>query len=67
MQDRVTEYVDHLHEHFLHPVVIRNGHYTLPHAPGYSIEILPESLSRFAFPDGETWKDEAHEVHIVPA
>ncbi len=67
MQDRVTEYVDHLHEHFLHPVVIRNGHYTLPHAPGYSIEILPESLSRFAFPDGETWKDEAHEVRIVPA
>jgi len=59
MTDRVTEYVDHLHEHFRHPVVIRNGHYTLPLAAGYSAEILPESLNRFAFPDGETWKGEA--------
>jgi len=27
MEDRVIEYVDHLHEHFLHPVKIRRGHY----------------------------------------
>jgi L-fuconate dehydratase len=67
MQDRVTEYVDHLHEHFRHPVVIRNGNYMLPQAAGYSAEILPESLSRFAFPNGETWKDQDHEVHLVQA
>jgi L-fuconate dehydratase len=67
MKERVTEYVDHLHEHFRHPVVIRNGHYMLPQAPGYNGEILPESLSRFAFPDGETWKGEADEVHFVQA
>ncbi len=55
MQDRVIEYVDHLHEHFLHPVIIRNAHYQLPTAPGYSIQIKPESLTRFAYPHGEAW------------
>jgi L-fuconate dehydratase len=56
MQDRVIEYVDHLHEHFIHPVKIRRGHYLLPEAPGYSIEIFPETLSQYSFPDGERWK-----------
>jgi L-fuconate dehydratase len=41
MQDRVIEYVDHLHEHFLHLVVIRDGRYMLPNKPGYSIEMYP--------------------------
>jgi len=58
MQDRVIEYVDHLHEHFLDPVAIRKGHYMPPHKAGYSIEIYPESLARFAFPDGAAWKVE---------
>jgi L-fuconate dehydratase len=57
MEDRVVEYVDHLHEHFRDPVIIRKGHYMLPQQPGYSIEILPESLERFSFPAGEAWKD----------
>ncbi|MCU1321517.1 MAG: mandelate racemase/muconate lactonizing protein [Acidobacteriaceae bacterium] len=56
MQDRVIEFVDHLHEHFLDPVIIRNGHYQLPTTPGYSIQIKPESLARFAFPHGEAWQ-----------
>jgi L-fuconate dehydratase len=56
MKDRVIEYVDHLHEHFLNPVKIRRGHYLLPHAPGYSIEIFPETLKQYAFPDGEVWQ-----------
>ena len=56
MQDRVIEYVDHLHEHFVHPVRMRRGHYLVPHEAGYSIEILPESLERFQFPDGEVWR-----------
>ena len=55
MQDRVIEYVDHLHEHFLHPVVICNGHYQLPTAPGYSIQVREESLTRFAYPNGAAW------------
>ncbi|MBB5055979.1 L-fuconate dehydratase [Granulicella aggregans] len=56
LEDRVIEYVDHLHEHFLTPVDIRRGRYFLPETPGYSIEIRPESLKKFAFPEGEAWK-----------
>jgi L-fuconate dehydratase len=55
MQDRVIEYVDHLHEHFLAPVHILHGHYQVPSAPGYSIQIKPETLTRYAFPQGEVW------------
>ena len=57
LEDRVIEFVDHLHEHFLTPVVIRNGHYQLPTAPGYSIQIKPESLTRFAYPNGPAWTE----------
>jgi L-fuconate dehydratase len=53
LTDRVIEYVDHLHEHFQDPVVIRRGHYMLPKASGYSGEILPASLEQFEFPNGE--------------
>ena len=64
MQDRVIEYVDHLHEHFLDPVVIRNGRYMPPHKPGYSIEIYPKSLTRFAFPDGVEWAHDPSAPHL---
>src|SRR4051794_28494765 len=37
LDDRILEYGDHLHEHFLDPVVVRNGRYMPPQAPGYSI------------------------------
>lgn len=55
LEGRILEYVDHLHEHFVHPVVMRNGHYLPPTAPGYSITMKPESLETYRFPDGETW------------
>ena len=55
MEDRVIEFVDHLHEHFVDPVQIRNGHYFLPKKPGYSIEIYPETLNDFSYPDGKVW------------
>jgi L-fuconate dehydratase len=42
MDGRVIEYVDHLHEHFLDPVVIRAGRYVLPSQPGYSAQMRPE-------------------------
>jgi L-fuconate dehydratase len=48
MEGRMIEFVDHLHEHFVHPVVVRRGHYVVPDAPGYSIEMKPQSLSRHA-------------------
>jgi L-fuconate dehydratase len=53
--DRVVEYVDHLHEHFVTPVTILRGRYLLPEVPGYSIEILPETLEEYAFPGGSCW------------
>ncbi|MCG5471744.1 L-fuconate dehydratase [Micromonospora sp. LAH09] len=53
--DRVVEYVDHLHEHFVDPVVISDGHYVTPTAPGFSAAMRPESLVRYAYPDGPAW------------
>jgi L-fuconate dehydratase len=55
LDDRVCEFVDHLHEHFVDPVHVANGRYRAPTTPGYSIEIRPESLSEYAFPDGAGW------------
>jgi len=55
LENRIVEYVDHLHEHFVHPVAIRDGRYQAPTAPGYSIKMKPESLRTFAFPDGAAW------------
>ena len=56
---RVTEFVDHLHEHFVDPVVIRKARYMPPAAPGYSTEIAQESRLHYRFPDGLAWKENA--------
>jgi L-fuconate dehydratase len=55
--NRVTEFVDHLHEHFVDPVVIKNARYMAPLAPGYSAEINQESRRHYQFPVGDAWKD----------
>ncbi|HET6211791.1 MAG TPA: enolase C-terminal domain-like protein [Micromonosporaceae bacterium] len=52
---RMVEYVDHLHEHFVDPVRVIDGRYRLPTAPGYSVTMRPESIARYAFPDGPAW------------
>jgi L-fuconate dehydratase len=57
LENRVTEYVDHLHEHFVDPVRIRNAHYLLPTQPGYSAEMYPQTLKDYSFPDGKVWRD----------
>lgn len=56
LENRMLEYVDHLHEHFIEPVAIKNGHYMPPEKPGYSITMHTESLNRFEFPQGAEWK-----------
>ena len=56
LENRLVEFVDHLHEHFLHPVHMRHGKYMPPTAPGYSIEMKPESLRTFEYPDGPAWE-----------
>merc|ERR1711977_171353 len=61
----VLEYVDHLHEHFNHPSVIKGGYYQTPMEPGYSVEMKPESMDLFSFPGGPGgwWKsDEAKPI-----
>ncbi|KAH8895875.1 mandelate racemase/muconate lactonizing enzyme family protein [Thozetella sp. PMI_491] len=53
----VLEFVDHLHEHFLHPARIEQGHYVTPLEPGYSVEMRSESIYRYTYPgeDGKSW------------
>ncbi len=55
LEHRVLEYVDHLHEHFVDPVVLRGGRYMPPTRPGYSITMKAESLDRFEFGKGAAW------------
>ncbi len=56
LENRWTEYVDHLHEHFTDPVIIHAGRYMPPKASGYSIDLRPESIAQFAYPDGHYWQ-----------
>jgi L-fuconate dehydratase len=54
-RDRVIEYVDHLHEHFLAPVRVVNGHYAAPSTPGFSAQMHASSISEYTYPDGTFW------------
>jgi L-fuconate dehydratase len=67
LEGRMIEYVDHLHEHFVDPVVIRDARYVVPTQPGYSAEIRAESLARYRFPDGDEWRAIAAEVAAAAA
>jgi L-fuconate dehydratase len=60
LENRTCEFVDHLHEHFVHPVHVRGGRYLAPTAPGYSAEIKSASLERFGYPDGDAWAVAEH-------
>jgi L-fuconate dehydratase len=55
--DRAIEWVDHLHEHFTDPAIVRGGRYLAPTEPGFSARIRDESLAWYAFPDGPEWRD----------
>ena len=52
---RVVEYVDHLHEHFVDPAVVKDGRYLAPTAPGTSITMHPSSISAYSYPLGTEW------------
>ena len=54
-EGRVVEYVDHLHEHFVDPAVVRDGHYLAPTAPGTSITMHASSISDYSYPLGAEW------------
>jgi L-fuconate dehydratase len=55
LENRVVEWVDHLHEHFRYPAVVEGGRYRVPTDAGYSIEMLPSSLEEYAYPEGPSW------------
>ena len=57
LENRTCEFVDHLHEHFVEPVRLRGGRYLAPESPGYSAEIKPDSLRKFAYPGGAGWSE----------
>jgi len=63
LDGRVTEYVDHLHEHFTDPVVVADTGwgpgYVLPTLPGYSTQMHAASVERFRFPTGAEWAADA--------
>ncbi|MGW0559638.1 enolase C-terminal domain-like protein [Streptomyces sp. NPDC003016] len=58
-ENRVIEYVDHLHEHFTDPVVMRGGRYAAPDAPGFSATMRPGSIAEFTYPGGSFWAADA--------
>ncbi|AJE81008.1 MULTISPECIES: L-fuconate dehydratase [Streptomyces] len=58
-ENRVIEYVDHLHEHFVTPVALARGHYLAPTAPGFSAQMHPRSLDTYRYPDGAFWAADA--------
>ena len=55
LEKRMIEYTPHLHEHFVHPVIIRSGRYMPPDAPGYSVTMYPASIAAYSYPDGSAW------------
>jgi L-fuconate dehydratase len=57
--DRVIEFVDHLHEHFLEPVRIVRGNYAAPARPGFSAQMHAESISAYSYPAGSYWAQAA--------
>ncbi|MFD6531124.1 enolase C-terminal domain-like protein [Streptomyces sp. NPDC060184] len=54
-EDRVIEYVDHLHEHFTEPAVVTGGRYVTPRTPGFSARMLPASIAEHRYPEGPVW------------
>ncbi len=65
LENRIIEYVDHLHEHFIEPVVVKNGCYMPPKSPGYSITMKSETLQDYAFPEGSVWQHIASEEIVI--
>ncbi|HZU85068.1 MAG TPA: enolase C-terminal domain-like protein, partial [Polyangiaceae bacterium] len=59
LEGRCVEYVDHLHEHFVDPCVVRGGRYQVPLCPGTGIAMKPASLEAHAYPHGSAWQDQS--------
>lgn len=58
MEGRVIEHAAHLHQHFRNPIEVKDGRYIAPLAPGYSVDLWPESIADHEFPHGRVWAEE---------
>ncbi len=56
LKNRMLEYREQQHHHFVNPAVIYDGHYQVPTLPGYSIQIKEETLQDYSFPTGRIWQ-----------
>ena len=63
VEDRVIEFVDHLHEHFADPVRMRGGRYLAPAAPGFSAQMHPESIATYTYPTGAFWLEDLRRLN----
>jgi L-fuconate dehydratase len=54
--DRIVEFVDHLHEHFVVPTNIQKARYLAPLAAGAGAQMFAQSVSDFAYPSGKEWQ-----------
>ncbi|MCC2307463.1 L-fuconate dehydratase [Cellulomonas chengniuliangii] len=66
-EGRVTEFVDHLHEHFTDPCIVRDAAYAPPSLPGYSTEMHAASVAEFRYPDGSYWAARLAAEQAAPA
>ena len=55
--NKVVEYQDSLHEHFIYPCKINYGNYMPPQDLGYSIEMKENSVNEFSYHNGKYWKN----------
>ena len=55
LDGRMIEYADHLHEHMVQRLVVEGGRYRVPDGPGFGIELEPESMAKYRYPDGSFW------------
>lgn len=53
--DRVVEFVDHLHEHFVVPTDIKRARYMPPMKAGAGAEMHSKSVNDFTYPTGKEW------------
>jgi L-fuconate dehydratase len=56
LENRLIEYAEHLHEHFVHPIDVRGDRYHPPSAAGFGLEMHAESVDSYAYPDGRIWR-----------
>ncbi|MHC6229854.1 enolase C-terminal domain-like protein [Arthrobacter sp. MMS24-T111] len=66
-ENRMIEFVDHLHEHFAEPVRIINGRYAAPELPGTGAEMFSASRARWEFPNGAGWQEVGNRAAVTGA